>query len=440
MKDITTRSRAPQPSANHRPYLLMGVLTIVLAFGVLGAWAATARLDSAVIAVGNVTVESNRKTIQHLEGGIVSEILVSDGEIVEEGQVLMRLQPLQASASVETYASQLDAALAYEARLLAERDGADVVTFPASLKSRLDNPNTKKLLADQVRQFEERRASLKAQEDILSARVDQLQQEIAGVAALRDSTKEQMENLQQELANVSDLAERGFYPKNRLNALKRNLAQLQGQYGQTIADISKNENAIAETKLQMIQARVKFQEEVSQQLREVRVQVSEFTERLRVASDVLQRNEIRAPLKGKIQSLRFHTIGGVVRQGEPIMDIVPVNDAFKIRARVSPLDVNYVLKGVEAEVRFPGFKSRNAPLILGFVRDISADSLTDEATGESYFLSEIEVKNSSLPPELVGKLTAGMPAEVMIATGERTVIDYLVGPLLDAIRHTMREH
>lgn len=440
MKQTAIKLKAPLASSNHVPYLLAGIIAILLGFGVLGAWAAVAKLDSAVVANGMVAVESNRKTIQHYEGGIVEAILVKEGDIVQDGDVLLRLQPIQASASVDTNASQLDTAQATEARLVAERSLANEITFPDRLKARMSLPETSKIIADQISQFKERRGTLDAEIGVLLQRIEQLKEEITGLAAVRDANKDQLDNMQAEVDKVKDLADRGFFPVNRLNAMQRNIAQLAGQYGQTVAEISKNQKSISETQFQIIQTKSKFQEDVAAQLREIRVQVAEYTEKLRVSSDVLTRNEIRAPQAGTVQNLHFHTLGGVVRQGEPILDIVPLNDAFNVRARVSPMDVNHVHPGLEAEVRFPGFKSRTAPLILGSVRNISADAMADEKNNEPYFLAIIEVKNSSLPPELQGKLTAGMPTEVLIATGERTVVDYLVGPLTEAMRKVMREY
>ena len=309
----------PKAANNPLPFAILGYLTIFAMFGMLGAWAALAHLDSAVVAVGQVAPESNRKEVQHYEGGIVSEIFVKEADVVKQGDLLMRLAGTQASANAETVQSQLDAAIALEARLTAERERADHITFPSEIESRRANPTTAKLIADQIAQFEERRQSLKSQRDILGSRVEQLEREIVGLRAVVDSTKGQIASLVTEIDKVKLLAKRGLFPQNRMHAMERDLLADQGRLGQTEAEIAKNEQAIGETRLQIIQIEQKFLEDVVEQLRDVRVQVAELTEKGRVAADILSRIEIRAPQSGTVQSLRFHTRGGVVRAGETII-------------------------------------------------------------------------------------------------------------------------
>ncbi|MEZ5924738.1 MAG: HlyD family type I secretion periplasmic adaptor subunit [Hyphomicrobiaceae bacterium] len=432
-------SGAPKFSGNPRPFVVLGYLLIVSTFGLLGTWAAYAKLDSAVIAGGAVAVESNRKAVQHFEGGIVDEILVKESEIVNKGDVLIRLRSTQATASAETLASQLDGAMALESRLMAESERAAAIVFPDRLLERASLPTTRKILQDQQNQFAERRKALEGEAAILRAQIEQLKGQILGLEAVVASSVQQQDNLKGEYLKVRDLADKGLYPTNRLRAMERDLLQIEGRLGQSRADIARSQQAIGETELQIVQTEKKFQEDVLQQLREVRVQIAEYSERFRVAEDILKRVEIVAPQSGMVQNLKVHTVGGVIGQGEVIMEIVPLNEPLNVQARVSPIDINYVLPQLDAEVRFPGFRSRTAPSILGRVRTVSADSLFDEVARQPYYLAIIEVPDSAIPQELRGKLTPGMPADIMIATGERTVLDYLTAPLMDAVRKSLRE-
>lgn len=443
MTALVQQKNAPVSAAVHSgsqmPYTLLGYGLIFLVFGVFGAWSAFAKLDSAVIATGSVTVESNRKRIQHYEGGIVREILVSENQAVNKGDVLFRLDPVQAKAQAEMLNGQLDAALALEARLLAERQKAEKIAFPQELVDRSDKLATRKYMIDQEQQFKERRTSIIGQVNILKSRIDQLGRTIAGLDAVKVSTEGQIKSIKEEYEKVSSLAERGYYPVNRLKSMEREIFSLEGRLGQTIADIARNENGIGEAKLQIIQTKQKFQEEVIDGLREVRVQIPELRERMLMAQDVVNRLEIRAPLSGVVQNLQVHTVGGVVRAGEPLAELVPINDSLQIEVHIHPVDINHVILGSATEVRFPGFKSRTMPLILGSIRSVSPDRLVDQATNEPYYLGIVEVKDAQIPEEFRGKLTAGMPADLFIATGERTVADYLLSPFADVARKSLRE-
>jgi len=221
--------------------------------------------------------------------------------------------------------------------------------------------------------------------------------------------------------------------------MEREIFSLEGRLGQTVSDIARNENGIGEAKLQILQTQQKFQEEVSDALREVGVQIPELQERRRMAQDIVNRLEIRSPLSGIVQNLQVHTVGGVVRAGEPLLELVPINDVLHLEVRINPVDINHVKIGSDTEVRFPGFKSRTLPLILGQVRSVSPDRITDPATNEPYYLGIVEVQDSQIPDEYKGKLTAGMPADLFIATGERTVADYLLSPFTDVARKSLRE-
>lgn len=430
---------APRASSDHRPYVYLGAATVLTVFFGLGSWAALARLDSAVMAPGIITVESNRKTVQHLEGGIVDEILVRDTQMVAAGDLLLRLRPIQADASQETQTNALDAALTLEARLISEQNNEEQVTYPPEILERASRPITQRTIDGQNRQFAERRASLNNQISILRNRIDQAKKQAQGLAASLVGYKATVVSLKAEYKRIEPLVIRGHFPFNKSADLQRRVDEGIGRVGQTEAEIAKNQESMGEIELQIIQTERKFKEDVAQALRDVRVQIGDITEKVRVTRDVLSRVEVRAPTAGMVQSLRVHTIGGVLKPGEPILDLIPSSDTLNIQARVSPLDANFIWKGQDAEIKFPGFKDRSIPLIMGKVRERSMDTLRDDTSKEPYFLAIVEVREADLPPAIRGHLVAGLPAELMIATGERTALNYLIGPLLDALRPAGRE-
>lgn len=426
---------------SYRGLAIAGFSVILLTFGVLGGWSALAPLDSAVVSPGVVTTESNRKTVQHFEGGIIRDILVKEGEHVERGQKLFRLDETQARAGVEINRNQFLQGKAREARLLAELTDADAITFPKDLTDEKDkNPAIAQIIADQVRQFEERKGSLNGQISILRSRRDQLRTEIEGVDRERAGMEQQVSFLDDELAGLRTLYEKGLQPKSRLLALEREKSRLEGGIGRSIADRAKAENGIGEAELQIQQLRQKRQEDIGTELVDVREKSADLSQRLAVARDVLRRLDVLAPTDGTVQNLRVFTQGAVIRAGEPLLDIVPANDDLIIQAHISPLDVNNIEVDKVAEVRFPSFHSRTIPIINGKITSLSRDRLVDEATKQPYFLALIVVDKQSIAPEFRDKMTPGLNAEVVVPTGERTVFRYLVEPLTNTLRSTFREH
>lgn len=430
---------AAPASDSIRGVAIAGFSVIALTFGVLGGWAATAPLDSAVVAGGLVTAASNRKTVQHLEGGIVAEIKVREGDQVEQGQVLFVMDSTQAKASLEIILNQLHQNLAREARLIAELSSDAQIRLPAELADQQLSPSITQVLADQQRQFEERRGSLEGQIAILRSRRDQLRTEIEGMEREQKSMNQQVAYLEDELVGLRDLFAKGLQPKSRLLALEREKARLEGSIGRGIADKAKAEAGIGEAELQIQQLRQRQQEEIGKELVEVREKLNDLRQRLPVARDVLRRLDVRAPINGAVQNLRVFTKGAVIRAGEPLLDVVPANDNLIIQAHVSPLDVNSVAEGKATEVRFPSFKSRQLPLINGKIVSLSKDRLIDEASKQPYFLALVNVDTNNIPEEFRTTLTPGLNAEVIVPTGERTVFSYLVDPLLDSLRKTFRE-
>lgn len=425
------QTEEPGPPTNARPVILFGLLVILVMFGGLGTWAATAPLDSAVIAPGTVIVESNRKDIQHLEGGIVHEILVDEGDIVKAGDVLLRLDATKASANASLFRKNLNEVLALEARLYAEQMEADSIDFPEELERHADDPDVRELMKNQREQFLERRRSLDGQIAILNQRIQQFRQEIAGLKAQHDSQLRQLEIYKDELVGLRELFEKGYYPRTRILAMEREVAALEGNVGLTVSDMARAEKGIGETELQIIQTRQKFREEVVARLRETRNEMGQIREKLVVAEDTLSRIDIRAPLAGSVQNIQVHTEGGVVRPGDTLMEIVPLDDRLVIEGQVSPTDIDAVHVGLEAEVRLSALSMRSTPIILGTVTTVSSDRIVDEQKNTAYFRIQVVVPDEELSKLGDQTLTAGMPADVVVKIGERTMLDYIVKPMTD---------
>ncbi|CAH1660753.1 Membrane fusion protein (MFP) family protein [Hyphomicrobiales bacterium] len=431
-----------KPDSDFRRIALTGYAIIIFTFGVMGGWAALANIDAGVVAPGVISVESKRQVVQHLEGGIIKEIKVREGQKVEEGDLLFRLEDTTALANRDAVRNQVYAGLALEARLVAERDDAPKITFPPLLASHPDDPVVKRVITDETAQFTDRRASITGQLNIINGRVDQLKAEIDGLDRERKSAEQQLYFINDELVGIRELALKGLVPKTRQSALEREKARLDGVVGRNLADAAKAQNNIGEMNLQATQTRQKFIEEVGAQLLDVRQKLGDMREKLNVTEDVLRRTEIRAPRGGEAQNInqRIFTVGAVARPGDTLVEIVPQDDELVIEARVQVTDIDNLRTETSTEVRFPAFHSRTTPLILGTLRNVSRDRLVDEQTREPYYLALISVADTDIPPELKGRLRPGMPAEIIFNTGERTVMSYLMRPLTDAMSGAFREH
>ncbi|MFG1427518.1 HlyD family type I secretion periplasmic adaptor subunit [Roseixanthobacter glucoisosaccharinicivorans] len=440
--DADNGMKAPVASSDFRRVATMGYGVIFLTFGVFGGWAAFANIDSAVIASGVVSVESKRQVVQHLEGGIVAEIHVKDGQSVERGALLFRLDPTSSQSNYDALRGQLDTLLATDARLTAEREHAGAVTFPPELMARAQDPAVKSILTDQMIQFRDRKASLEGQTAILNSRIAQGQTEIDGLARERASADQQLFYIDDELAGVQQLNDKGLVSKPRVAQLQREKARLQGTVGRNIADAAKAANTMSEMKMQIQQLDQKQQEEVAGQIVETRQKIADLREKLNVSKNVLSRIDIRAPRSGIVQNInqKIYTVGAVVRPGDTMLEIVPQNDDLIVDAQVPTTDIDRLHGGVTGvEVRFPAFHSRTTPLILGELRTVSPDRLIDETTHQPYFQAVVAVASTDIPEEMKARLRPGMPAEVVFNTGERSVMSYLTRPLTDALTRSFRE-
>jgi membrane fusion protein, type I secretion system len=426
-------------ASDWRVIALAGYAIIVLTFGVGGGWAAVAKLDRAVIATGYVATETNRKTVQHYEGGIIREILVKEGDRVTEGQVLFRLQKVQAEATSDTVRNQLDSALALEARLIAERDQKDNIVWPREFEGRTQDSVLSRTLADQVHEFEERRASLEGQIKLLESRVEQTTTEIQGIDTEKDSTEKQLSYIANELVGLRELSAKQLIAVSRIYAMEREQSRLEGEIGRLTADRAKAESSIGEMKLQMQQTRQKFQEDVGASLLDARQKSSDLRERVAVAGDVLNRVEIKAPRSGTIQNLKVFTDGQVVRSGEALLDLVPDDEPLVVDGQFLPTDIDNVHAGMQAEIRFPSFHSRTVPVMLGTLGTISNDRMMDDNTHQYYFRGVISLNRADIPEEYRSRVRPGMPAEIIVAVGSRTVLSYIVSPLTNSLRKAFRE-
>lgn len=418
--------------------LAFGMILILVAFGGLGGWAAVAPLESAVMAPGTIMVESELKVVQHLEGGIVSRIFVNDGDVVNEGDLLLTLDDTRTRAVYEIVKSQHDAARALEARLVAERDDNERIDFPPSLLEDPD-PEARRAVDGQQALFEARRLSLKGQIDILNQRIEQFREEIDGLQAQEEARALQVDLFEKELEGLRKLAEEGSVPVNYVLAKERDTAALRGERGKFRSDVARARQGIGEARLQITQLQKVRSEEVTMQLREIQDAIADQKERIVAARDSLQRTEIRAPATGMVFGLAVHTPNAVIRSGDSILYIVPEDDELIMEARARITDIDDVAIDQAATIRFTALSFRDTPIIDGRVIYVSPDSQIDENTGVAYYAVKIRV-----PPDELAKLEGvhlqpGMPVDVLIKTGSQTALVYLLKPFQDMMAKAFLE-
>jgi HlyD family secretion protein len=432
---------APVPSPgsldNPRRELIIGGAIIVLFFVIFLGWAALAPLDAGAYAQGQVAVSGNRQAVQHREGGVVSALLVAEGDTVRSGQVLLQLSSGELKATERGVASQVYALLAQRARLVAERDRLPAIPAPAEFANL---PPEDRLLAQeslriQQLQFSARRTGRSTETGVLGQRVAQLNEQIAGYQGQIVANQEQQRLIQDELTGMRSLAEKGYAPLTRVRALERTAAQLEGELGSLRAQIAQSREAVGETRLQMSGVSTKMNEDVADQLRQIDVQLNELRPRMEELRAQIARNEVKAPASGEVVGLTIFTQGGVIQPGQTLMEIVPRDASQVIIARIAPNDVDNLRVGQNTEVKFPGLRERNPPIIHGRVTRISADSFTVEETGASYFRAEIVVPASELAKLGRGAetLRPGAPVEVVVLLRKRTALGYLLEPLTNQL-------
>lgn len=417
-------------------------LAIVFVFFVLGGgWAATAPLSGAVIAPGSISPEGSRRIVQHLEGGIIREIAVRDGDVVSAGDTLLVLEDVGAKAEVGTLTNRLRTLAATEARLQAERIDAPAIAFDHPALADRTDPEIAAIIGQQIHQFETRQANDGTRIQVLEQQIAQLNQQIAGAERQLTGVRRQRELIAEELVSVRELFRKGYERKPRMLELQRTEAGLLGSEGELVSRIARNEEEIGEAKLEIINTRIRRREEVDRDLAEVQSERFQVEQQIKESLDKLARTKVVAPIAGIIMQLRYKTIGGVIRPGEPILDLVPTTEDLIIDARISARDIDEVHPGLPAYVMFPSYPQRNLMRIDAKVDQVSADAVPDERTGERFYQAKIKIDRDhirELAPQM--ELLPGMPAEIFVQTTERTFLAYLMQPVLMAMEHTIREH
>lgn len=420
-----------------RSIRFVGMVIVFVTFGVFGSWAAFAPLEGAALAPGVVTVQSYRKTVQHLEGGIVKELLVRDGDQVTAGQPLLVMDDTQVKAELEMIKGQLIALQAVEARLQAERDDLPKINFSKLLE--LDSPRALEAKETESQVFKARRLSHLGEVSVLEKRVGQLNEQIKGLEAVVRTKASLDKSYAGEIRELNELLSEGFVDKQRLLDQERRLDMLKSEVADHRSSVTKIHLQINETQLQILQIKKNFSSEVVSQLSEVQTKTFDLQERLNVLKDKIARSVVRAPDSGMVLGMSIHTVGGVISPGTPLLDIVPSISDLVVEAQVSPVDIDRVAVGKRADIRFTAFNSSTTPVIEGEVTRISADRLTDKQTGMPYYLARVQLTELGTKQLGALKLLPGMPAEVLINTGKRTMLQYLVQPAVDAFAKSLIE-
>ena len=434
---MTTLAAAPVQRSIRR-HLLAGLAAIFVLVGGIGGWAATTELSGAVIAPGQLVVQSDVKKVQHPTGGVVAELNVQDGDSVVAGDVIMRLDDTVTRANLAIVVKSLQQLEARQARLEAERDGVQAIEFPEALLAKAADPEVTRLIAGEAKLFELRRTAREGQKAQLAERASQLNEEIGGLSSQIAAKGREIELINEELVGVRELWEKKLVPIQRVNELDRQAARLEGERGQLVAATAQAKGRISEIELQVIQIDQDMRSEVAEELREIQAKTAELVERQIAAEDQLRRIEIRAPQSGRVHQLAVHTVGGVIGPGDVLMLIVPVADDLTVEVKIAPQDIDQVQVGQPAVLRFSAFNQRTTPEVDGEVTRVSADLTLDQRTGLSYYTARIGLVESEIQRLEGLSLAPGMPVEAFIQTGDRTVLSYLTKPLTDNARRSFR--
>lgn len=433
---------APTPTSPRtrlRGVTLAGNLLILCFVLGLGTWSGFAPLESAAVASGVVESESSRKTIQHLEGGIIREILVADGDVVRAGQTLISLEDTKARAEAQSLQGQLWDATAREARLQAEQHGEERVSFPKELEmAQHTNPSVAAVLAGQQSIFQTRRQVFQSQAAVNREKRSQVEKEIEGLRAQESAASRRIEIVREEADTVAMLVSKGLERRPRLLNLEREMADIEGRRGEIVAQVSRAEQVINESKVTLLKLENDRQSEIAQSLREAQSQIFQIRERLQAANDQLLRTAVKAPEDGVVTDLRIHTPGGVIGAGAPLMDLVPRQGRLIVTARLRPEDIDVVHPGLNADIHLVPYNQRRVPRLTGTVMHVSADRLVDKRTDQPYYATKIRVEDPRIVENNI-KIVPGMPAEVFITTGRGTVALYALRPLLDSFYNAFHE-
>lgn len=420
--------------------LRMAFVSIAVFLVIFGIWSWAAPLNSAAIASGVLEAAGGgRRTVQHLEGGIVRKFVVVEGQKVRAGQTLVQLDTTQNDARDAAVRSTLYNLLAQDARLTAEQNGARSISYPAELLSIADDPEVKSILAASDALFAARRRGLSDQISVLNQRLGQSRAEIGSSNAQLSALTDQAKSLDDEEFGVNMLVEEGLERKSRLLSLQRQKSAAQGQHGQITNNLDRIGKSMSETQAQMTLLRGQMATEAATLQRDVQMQIAEAREKLNISNDIRGRQQISAPVDGTVANLRLITPGGVVGPGQPVLDIVPSNEKIVVAARLNPNDIDMVHPGLKAEVKLTPFKARVLPGLKGVVREVSPDATFDEEAGQLYYKVKIEIAPEELKNFPNVKLTSGMPTEVFIDLGSSSLIQYILQPMIDSFNRAFRE-
>ena len=426
---------APSDSIKH--VALAGWIIIALFFGGIGSWAAIAPLNGAIVGNAIVKVDGNRKSVQHLDGGIVKDLRIKEGDKVNSGDVLIVLDETQARAEYDVLSQQYMVLRATEARLLTELDHGSELVMPEDLKK--EGSYFKSVWSGQVSQFDSRRAALEGQRNVIREKINQLGSQIVGGEAQVKAFTDQISSIRAEAKDIAPLVERGLIARPRILQLERTAFGLEGQIADATANIAKARQAIAEQQQQIAQLDNDRMADVTKDLRDTQAKMLEVIPKAMNAKAVLGRMEIRSPYAGRVVALTVFSVGGVIQRGEKILDIVPDQDSLTIEAQIAVEDISDIRPNMRAEVHLTAYKQRIVPIIHGDVIQVSADRLTDPKTNNPYYVAFVRIDAEELAAMPNIKLYPGMPATVMIPTIQRTALDYIVGPLVMSFNHSFRQ-
>ena len=438
-QDAADERQELQRLLNRDVVMRRGIIVIIIALGGFLAWATLAPLTEGVVAMGTVVVDTEHKTIQHLEGGIVKNLYVREGSEVKAGDVLIELSETQNRAQLELLESRYYGRLAEIDRLNAERLLQDDIAFSDELLMLRDERVIAKILAEQQNLFEVRRRQYHGQIEILRHRISQLDEQVRGQDASREALLREQDLIKQDLASLVALKEQQLVDEGVLIGRQREYEQNVGRLGSIVADIASTRVKIGETRQEILQIENGWVTEISDQVAAAQQQWFETRERINAVSDVLDRTTIVAPQDGKVIGLSVHTLGGVIPPGNPIMNIVPSEDRLMVEGQVRPLDVDNVYPGQTARLRFSAFSWRTTPQVEGTVERVSADAFSDEQAGTAYYIARIVVPEDQMAK--LGDVTIGpgMPVDIMFTGGERTAMEYLTDPLTDILDKALVE-
>jgi HlyD family secretion protein len=439
LDDASDEALIPRVGRMYENELRTGLRILLLAVVLGGGWLTLVPLAGAVVVPGNLVVQSDVKAIQHPTGGIIAEIKVDNGNHVAAGDLLVRLDATQVKAAMQTIGKQLNEQQARIARLVAERDGLEQPDYPSELTSHMDDGNVRAVIASENSLFKARLSARQSQKDLLQGRVSQFNDEIGGMQAQSDSKSKQIDLINGELAGVQDLYDKHLVPLTRLTTLQREAARIDGERGQLVSSVAETKSKIGEAQLQIVKTDQDFRSEVVKDLGEAQAKEGELAEKFVAARDQLNRIEVRAPNSGTIHQLAVHTIGGVIKAGETIMEVVPDSDELQVEAHVQPKDIDHVHMGQAAFVRFSAFNQRTTPQLSGQVSFVSPDTTADPKSNATFYTVRIVLSEDQRHRLGSSQLMPGMQAEVFVQTGKRTMLSYLMKPLTEQLRRAFVE-